>query len=342
MQLYSWLATMQLNELITIRKIFVLFQMFYLVCGGKSSQFTRRLQKSHETYPDSTNDSLLIPNVTSMPKCAVLCHRADCEAFDFDSDRSTCRFLSYNSQPGKSFFINTDVESCQSLPAGNPSGVYNIKISQQLKKRVFCEMESAGGGWTVLQNRFDGSQNFNLKWDDYKNGFGTPHGEYWIGNENIHCLTSSQPYTLRIELSQVSGQQGHAEYETFTVSSEKDFYRLEISGFSGNIPDSFRTHHNSNFSTPDKDYDKRPPVHCASSFKGGWWFSTCFEAYLNGVYGAGFITSSINWKYFPTRDRVGLKTSRMMIRPHPEVSSSASVEYGDSSGGSSGSDGSSG
>ncbi|XP_033741958.1 angiopoietin-4-like [Pecten maximus] len=294
----------------------VLPLLTYLVCGGKSSHFTRRLQKNQETYPDSTTNSLLIPNVTSMPKCAVLCHRTDCEAFDFDSDRSTCRFLSYNSQPGKSFFINTDIESCHSLPAGNPSGVYNIKISQQLKKRVFCEMESAGGGWTVLQNRFDGSQNFNLKWDDYKNGFGTPHGEYWIGNENIHLLTSSQPYTLRIELGQVSGQQGYAEYEIFTVSSEKDFYRLQISGFSGNIHNSLKYHSNYNFSTPDSDNDTRSTVNCASYFRGGWWFRSCYLVFLNGVYRAdGSRSFSINWRYFPTRNRIGLKSSRMLIRP---------------------------
>ncbi len=44
-------------------------------------------------------------------------------------------------------------------------------------------METDGGGWTVFLNRQKQTtqENFKRNWQEYKNGFGTPPYEFWMG-----------------------------------------------------------------------------------------------------------------------------------------------------------------
>ncbi|KAK0060507.1 BpsFReDn9, partial [Biomphalaria pfeifferi] len=61
--------------------------------------------------------------------------------------------------------------------------------------KALCKMVN-NSGWTVIQKRQDGSVDFFRTWDEYRHGFGSLEGEFWLGNDNIHYLTSQGEYDL--------------------------------------------------------------------------------------------------------------------------------------------------
>ncbi|XP_053098484.1 angiopoietin-4 isoform X2 [Hemicordylus capensis] len=116
------------------------------------------------------------------------------------------------------------------LRAGlNLSGVYTLHINNLTEpKKAFCDLETDGGGWTVIQRRVNGSINFQRTWKEYRQGFGDPAGEYWLGNEAVHLLTSQAAYSLRVELLDWEGNSAHGQYEKFQLGSERQRYRLVV------------------------------------------------------------------------------------------------------------------
>ena len=82
----------------------------------------------------------------------------------------------------------------------------------------------------VIQRRIDGSVDFNRSWTEYKSGFGDLRGEFWIGNDKIHSLTSSAKYKLRIELMD-GNESAVVEYGIFSVGDENHNYKLQVDDF---------------------------------------------------------------------------------------------------------------
>ena len=144
----------------------------------------------------------------------------------------------------KLFFSSTEPKSCaQLLQDGfTSSGVYTINPDGGKPIQVLCDMATDGGGWTVFQRRLDGSVDFFLGWESYKNGFGNLNGEFWLGNENLHRLTAAGSVTLRVDLEDFEGDIRYAEYTTFKVADEGDKYRFSIGGYSGTAGDSLLYH----------------------------------------------------------------------------------------------------
>ena len=98
---------------------------------------------------------------------------------------------------------------------------------------MFCDQTTAGGGWTVIQKRIDGSVDFYRGWADYKNGFGNLNGEFWLGLDKIHRLTKSIKNRLRVDLEDTKGKTAYAEYDMFAVTSERTKYQLGLGTYSG-------------------------------------------------------------------------------------------------------------
>ncbi|XP_061399354.1 protein scabrous [Musca vetustissima] len=163
-------------------------------------------------------------------------------------------------------------------------------------------------GWTTVQRRYDGSADFNRSWEDYASGFGSPAGEFWIGNEQLHHLTLNNCTRLRVLMQDIYDNVWLAEYNQFYISSRSDGYRLHIGGYSGNASDALDYQQGMQFSAIDVDRDISQ-THCAANYEGGWWFSHCQHANLNGRYNLG-----LTWFDAQRNEWIAVKSSQMMIK----------------------------
>ena len=111
--------------------------------------------------------------------------------------------------------------------------MYKINPDGLGEFEVFCDQKTAGGGWTVFQKRRDGSVDFFRAWDDYKRGFGNLNGEFWLGLDKIQRLTVSGGYKLRVDLEDIHGKTAFAEYSSFSVTSERAKYQLNLGSYTG-------------------------------------------------------------------------------------------------------------
>ncbi|XP_004702672.1 fibroleukin [Echinops telfairi] len=195
---------------------------------------------------------------------------------------------------------------------------------------VYCDMETMGGGWTVLQARLDGSTNFNRSWQDYKVGFGNIRREFWLGNDKIHLLTKSKDMILRIDLEDFNGVKLYALYDHFYVANEFLKYRVHVGNYNGTAGDALHfskqyNHDMKFFTTPDRDNDRYPSGNCGLFYSSGWWFDACISANLNGKYyhqKYKGVRNGIFWGTWPgiteaqpSGYKFSFKEARMMIRP---------------------------
>lgn len=86
-------------------------------------------------------------------------------------------------------------------------------------------------------------------------GFGNIDGEYWLGLENIYWLTNQGNYKLLITMEDWSGRKVFAEYASFRLEPESEYYKLRLGRYNGNAGDSFTWHNGKQFTTLDRDHD---------------------------------------------------------------------------------------
>ncbi|KAM8713115.1 hypothetical protein ACLKA7_013433 [Drosophila subpalustris] len=206
-------------------------------------------------------------------------------------------------------------DSC--LPYGKTSGIHLMQLPDFRPFLVPCDgLTEAGAGWTVIQRRVDGSVDFYRNWSEYRQGFGKLNGEFFIGLEKLHRLTTFQPHELYISLRLFNGSNRFALYDKFVIGGEEEGYEMKLLGhYHGNASDAMRTHDKMKFSTYDRDHDEFTHLNCAEYHHGAWWYDFCSRSNLNGKYFKGLTDNAQGifwdrWYSFKT-----LKFVQMQIRP---------------------------
>ncbi|XP_063594760.1 techylectin-5A-like [Penaeus indicus] len=209
----------------------------------------------------------------------------------------------------------------QQAIAGSADGVYVIfpyDCCPERPVRVWCDMTSDGGGWTLIQRRDDYAEqeDFFRTWTEYVLGFGNVAKDHWLGLDHIHALTSQSLSQIRFDLADFEGESRWAKYDFFYVHDKSNSYKLEVNSYSGDAGDSVTGHSGNRFSTKDRDHDLAD-LNCAQSYKGAWWYTKCHSTNLNGVYYRGHHESyadGINWVNWHGH-HYSLKTVTMKIKP---------------------------
>uniref|UniRef100_A0A8C5U4I4 Angiopoietin like 4 n=1 Tax=Malurus cyaneus samueli TaxID=2593467 RepID=A0A8C5U4I4_9PASS len=248
----------------------------------------------------------------------VLGHSSSCDA------RMMAPVLNWGCWPSLQLLFPSSAElpeGCHQLflAGQRSSGVFQVQPAGSQPFRVYCDM-TAEGGWTVFQRRMDGSVDFDQLWDAYKNGFGDLHGDFWLGLEKIHHIVQEGKYNLLIELEDWEGNSQVVQF-VFSLGGESTAYTLNLLGpLSGELENALGEFRQLPFSTRDRDHDLKADTNCAKHLSGGWWFSTCGHANLNGKYfrsiprqrherKQGIFWKTWKGRYYP------LKSTVMKIQP---------------------------
>ncbi|XP_068142845.1 angiopoietin-related protein 7 isoform X2 [Drosophila tropicalis] len=199
------------------------------------------------------------------------------------------------------------------------NGILKLQLTPQSESfYVPCDKD-----WTVIMSRGQDGINFERSWLEYKDGFGNLAGDFFIGLDKVHALTSSTLHELRIVLEDFQGNVAFAGYSSFAIGSEKEAYPLSLLGqFQSELQpsagDSLSYQAGAKFSTIDNDNDNCVDCSCAQRHRGAGWFNNCATSNLMGTYfesnyaNAG--QTGIFWEKFQGLEYSLMKV-RMLIRP---------------------------
>ncbi|RUS86710.1 hypothetical protein EGW08_005500, partial [Elysia chlorotica] len=153
---------------------------------------------------------------------------------------------------------------------------------------VTCRM-SMDPPMTQIQIKSSGNSSFNKTWQEFKDGFDfSPQDDFWLGNDKIHYLTTSNPHTLVVAVT-VAGVVHKRYLFDFVMANETEDYDVTYrDAFSNSSLETFLGscwgNESIRFSTMDRDNDGVNATNCASEFSAGWWYQApnCSACNPNG------------------------------------------------------------
>lgn len=176
------------------------------------------------------------------------------------------------------------------------------------------------GGWTVIQRRINGDEEFDRLWNDYVDGFGNLTKDHWMGLKYQHLFTNHEnQYQISFELKlKHSHTLATAVYESFYVDSSDTNFTLKVTSRAeynkqmekySDDRHFFYFQNGMQFTTSDADHDMRSEENCADFTKcGGYWYENCFTFCLNGKFDSMYLLEQANMPVYIT-------TSVIKIRP---------------------------
>ena len=115
------------------------------------------------------------------------------------------------------------------------SGYYSLHLGRPRVAKVYCDLSSSDGPWTVIQRRIYSTPPTDYAsktWENYRDGFGESEANFWLGNNYIHELTKI-PQRLKITLHTADFNIYEAIYEDFTIGDEASKFVLSFGAYSG-------------------------------------------------------------------------------------------------------------
>lgn len=61
------------------------------------------------------------------------------------------------------------------------------------------------------------------------------YNSHWVGNDNIHLISSNGAHELSIDMERPNGLQKWGNYSVFRIEDETSKYVLRVSGYSGDV-----------------------------------------------------------------------------------------------------------
>ena len=166
---------------------------------------------------------------------------------------------------------------------------------------AFNNWQSANGKWILIQHRNGPKvgEFENNGWSGYKRGFGseTGNGNYWMGLEKLHNLTSRGNWDLLLNYRHETYGAATLICRHLRVESELVYYRWNLDScgdlithhsYYNDYPKYIMELNHAYFTTKDKDSDSDKD-NCAKARRGGFWYKGCMSGSPpTGYYGGYF------------------------------------------------------